>query len=64
MRAFLADDHPHALGPGGQLQHAGDLRHPGTRPYLAFGVIGGSPCAGGDLEGGLGDLLGDGEPTE
>ena len=62
VRAFPPDDDPHALGPGGQVQHAGDLRDPRARAHLAFAVVSGSPRRRGNLEDGVLDLPGEGEP--
>jgi len=62
VRAFLADDHPHARRPGRQVQHAGDLGDPRARAHLAFAVVGRSLRSRGDLADGIVDLLGDGEP--
>lgn len=43
VRAFLADDDPHALRPAGQAEHAGDLGDPGAVAGLAVAVIGRRP---------------------
>ena len=44
VRAFLAHDHPHSLGPACQVQQPGQLRHPGSfMDPVAIGVIGRSP---------------------
>ena len=46
--SFAAHDHPHALGPARQVQHAGDLRHVRPLAGVSVGVAGRGP-------GGLGD---------
>ena len=61
VRAFLADDHPHPLRPGGQVQQAGDLGDPRARPDLAAGVIGRFPDPVRELQDGLVHVLGDGD---
>ena len=45
VRALLAHDHPHRLGPARQREHAGDLSDPGTVPGVAVAVIGRIPWA-------------------
>ena len=45
MRAFLAGDDAHALGPAGQVEQAGQFGDPGAGPYLPVGVVGGHPGA-------------------
>ena len=62
VRAFLADDDPHALRPGGQVQHAGELGDPRAVADLPVTVIGGGPGPGGDLQDGVVDVVGDGQP--
>ncbi len=62
MGAFLAHDDPHALRPGGQVQHAGDLGDPGAVADLAVAVIRRCPRPGGNGQDGVLDIVGDGEP--
>src|SRR5436305_1872632 len=59
--AFLADDHPGSLRPGGQIQVAGDLGHPG--PVTGLAVVFGRPTPRTlrPFPDGLADLFGDGE---
>jgi hypothetical protein len=40
VRAFLADDDPHALRPGRQVQHADDLSDPRAGADLPVSVVG------------------------
>jgi hypothetical protein len=60
VRAFLADDDPDAAGPGGQVQHAGELGDPRAVADLPAGVVGGGPGPGRDLQDGVVDVGGDG----
>lgn len=61
VRAFLAGDHPHPGRPAGEVQQAGELRHPGTRPHLAARVTGRFPDPLREAEDGLLHVLTDGE---
>ena len=59
---FSAHDHPHALGPSGQVQHAGDLGDVRPLPGVAVGVVRGRPGGLGDLRVDLRRAVGELEP--
>jgi hypothetical protein len=60
--APLADDHPHALRPPGQVQQAGDLQYPGPVAGFPVGVVGRLPVRLGDRGELVDDRGGQGEP--
>jgi hypothetical protein len=62
VRAFPADDDPHALRPGRQVQQAGELGNPRAVADLPVAVISRCPRPGRDLADGLLRIVGDGEP--
>jgi hypothetical protein len=59
VRAFLADDDPHALGPGRQVEHPGELGGPRAVADLAVGVVGDLPPVFGQGEDRFADVVGE-----
>lgn len=60
VRVSPADDDAHAFGPGGEVEHAGDLGDPRAGPYLGVGVAGGRPGGLGQTQDRLLDVVGKG----
>jgi hypothetical protein len=48
VRALFSHDHPHPVGPAGQVEHAGRFGDPGAITHLPVGVVGRGPRGLGD----------------
>ena len=62
VRTLLADDHPGALRPGGEVETSGDLGHPGALAHFTVVFCGLDPGAIFQRNNGFAHVFVDGEP--